>query len=286
MSSPDIEHLRSWIGRSETRTELLAPAPATLLAATLDCPELPTAVGNPLPPLFHWLYFLPGCPQSQIGIDGHPVRGGFLPAVPLPRRMWAASTIDFSRPLVIGDTVSRRVEIVDVNLKQGRTGPLVFVKLRMVLTDSEGRIAIEETQELVYRDHSTPSEPSPPLTSAPTDELWARTRVAGPVLLFRYSALTFNSHRIHYDLEYARRTEGYPALVVHGPLTVTLLLDHLQRNLPDRRVAHLAFRALYPLFEGAPFELCGRLEADGKTVRLWTRDQHGALCTDAIARIE
>lgn len=286
MSQLDIEHLRTWIGRSETLTELLAPAPATLLAATLDHPELATTTGDPLPPLFQWLYFMPVCPQSQIGADGHPARGGFLPPVPLPRRMWAASAIDFRRPLLIGSTASRHVEIIDLSLKQGRSGMLVFVKLRIVIKDGEGRIAIEETQDLVYRNHPAPDEPVPAPTTAPTDEHWARTVVADPVLLFRYSALTFNSHRIHYDLEYARRTEGYPALVVQGPLTVSLLLDHLQRNLPGRHLAQLTFRAVRPLFEGVAFELCGRLEEDGKTVSLWTRDRDGALCTHAIATIE
>ncbi|MGF6602278.1 3-methylfumaryl-CoA hydratase [Paraburkholderia sp. GAS448] len=286
MTTIDIEHLRTWVGRSETRTEVIAPIPATLLAATLDRPEVPTGEGDPLPPLFQWLYFLPVCPQSQIDSDGHPVRGGLLPPVPLPRRMWAASTIDFRHALAIGDTVRRRTEVSAVNLKQGRSGPLVFVTLRTIHTDSQGREAIEESQELVYRHQPAPEDLPVTPKAAPCDESWSRTVIPDPVLLFRYSALTFNSHRIHYDVDYARKTEQYPALVVHGPLSITLLLDQLQRELPERRVTHLAFRALSPLFEGTAFDLCGRPAPDGKTVRLWTRDSHGALCTDAIARIE
>jgi 3-methylfumaryl-CoA hydratase len=282
----DIEHLRTWVGRSETRTEVIAPTPATLLAATLDRPHVPTAEGDPLPPLFQWLYFLPVCPQSQIDTDGHPARGGLLPPVPLQRRMWAASTIDFRVPLAIGDTVIRRTGVSAVNLKQGRSGPLVFVTLRTIHTDSQGREAIEESQELVYRGQPLPEDLPVPPKRAPCDESWARTVIPDPVLLFRYSALTFNSHRIHYDADYARKTEQYPALVVHGPLSITLLLDQLQRELPERRVTHLAFRAVNPLFEGMAFDLCGRPAPDGKTVRLWTRDAQGALCTDAIARVE
>jgi 3-methylfumaryl-CoA hydratase len=258
----DIEHLRTWVGRHETRSEVIAPAPATLLAATLDRPDVSTGAGDPLPPLFQWLYFLPVCPQSQIDTDGHPVRGGLLPPVPLPRRMWAASTIDFRYALAIGDTVMRRTEVSAVNLKDGRSGPLVFVTLRTSHTDSQGREAIAESQELVYRHQPAPEDlPAPPKA-------------------------TFNSHRIHYDVDYARKTEQYPALVVHGPLSITLLLDQLQRELPERRVTHLAFRAVNPLFEGMAFDLCGRPAPDGKTVRLWTRDAQGALCTDAIARVE
>ena len=286
MNSLDLEHLRSWIGRRETRTEPITSAPATLLAATLERSDIRTGPGDALPPLYQWLYFLPVCPQSQIGSDGHPARGDLLPPVPLPRRMWAASTIVFKHPLAIGDIVTRWTEVVGVSLKQGRSGPLVFVTLRTVHSDSQGRDAIEETQELVYRGHFSHADPSPTPAIAPRDEHWSRTLVADPVLLFRYSALTFNAHRIHYDVEYARESEGYPALVVHGPLSVTLLLDHLQRNLPDKRVIHLAFRAVRPLFQGRPFDLCGQLAADGKTVQLWTRDDHGALCTDAVAQVE
>ncbi|MGF6999339.1 FAS1-like dehydratase domain-containing protein [Paraburkholderia sp. GAS32] len=286
MTSVDIEYLRTWVGRTETRAEWLAPTPATLLAATLDHPEIPTGVGNPLPALFQWLYFLPAFRQSQIDADGHPVRGGLLPPVPLPRRMWAASTIDFKRALTIGDTVTRRTELSAVNLKQGRSGPLVFVTLRAIFIDGQGREAIDESQELVYRHQPAPGDPPLPSRVAPCDESWSRTVVPDPTLLFRYSALTFNSHRIHYDVDYARNTERYPALVVHGPLSITLLLDLLQRELPGRKVTHLSFRALSPLFEGTAVDLCGRPELDGKTVRLWTRDAHGALCTEAIARIE
>ena len=289
-SAIDVDALQQWVGRSETHTDLITAAPLARLAATLDRDAAPSVV----PALWHWLYFLGAAPMAQLGVDGHPVRGGFLPPVPLPRRMWAASRIEFSQAMRVGDTVTRRSQITDVQLKEGRSGALVFVKLLHELLTPAGDVALGEAQEIVYRDDPRPTPagpsgaaPAPPasVTAAPPDAEWRRELTADPVLLFRYSALTFNGHRIHYDRPYATGVEGYPGLVVHGPLIATLLVDHLHRHLPAAHLRRFEFRALRPLFDGAPFELCGRCAPDGASVQLWARDAGGALCMDALATL-
>ena len=286
MSEIDIEYLRQWIGRSDTRSETLSASAATLLAATLDAERLEFFGGEILPPLFHWLYFPAACRLSNIGSDGHPALSGFLPPIPLRRRMWAAGGVDFRRPLLVGDHVTRTTRIVDISLKVGRSGPLLFVKLHHEIVDGDRRTALEETQDLVYRDDARAGERAATGHPASGGAEWVREVKPDPVLLFRYSAVTFNSHRIHYDRPYATNVEGYPGLVVHAPLVATLLLDHLSRNRPNALVTHFEFRAVRPLFDEAPFLLCGRLNADGKAVSLWSRDAGGALCTDARAVIE
>jgi len=233
--------------------------------------------------LWHWLYFLPLPLQSKIGSDGHPERGKFLPPVPLPRRMWAGGRIQFHSPIRVGDEVSRVSKIVDVSQKDGRTGPLAFVLVRHEISNAEG-VAITEEQDLVYRENPNPNDPKPASTAAPANPDWSREIQPDPVFLFRYSALTLNGHRIHYDRPYATEVEGYPGLVVHGPLVATLLVDLLQKNIPNAVVSSFSFRAMKPLFDTSPFAVCGRLESDGKTVTLWAKDENGwlAMCATAI----
>lgn len=282
MSAIDLDHLRTWIGKSQTRTEVLAVEPAATLAATLDLDPDAFRNGTPLPPAFHWLYFNPISPQSQLGTDGHPARGGFLPPVALPRRLWASSAVELKGPLLLGSPATQTVTIDDVTAREGRSGSLVFVKLRFTTADATGATAIEETRQTVYRDDPKPGAEAP-ATPAPTGETWSRTIVADPVLLFRYSAATLNGHRIHYDRDYATGVEGYPALVVHGPLVTTMLLDEVRKRRPGAAIARFEMRAMRPLFDGQPFELCGRDEPDTGSVRLWSRDASGAQCTDARA---
>ena len=281
MSGLDIDALRQWVGRRETRTDLITAAPVAALAATLGRDDVATAV----PPLYHWLYFLPVVPMAQVGPDGHPARGGFLPPVPLPRRMWASSRLVFHGPLQVGDKAARSSEITDVQLKEGTSGSLVFVKLKHSVVSDAGIAAVTEEQDIVYRDDPRPGAPEAPAKPAPQDAAWRREVRPDPVLLFRYSALTFNGHRIHYDRPYAYDVEGYPGLVVHGPLIATLLLDQLHRHLPTAKLATFEFRAVRPLFDVAAFELCGRPAPDGRSVRLWARDAGGALCMDASATL-
>ncbi len=274
----DIAHLRTWIGRTETAEDLVTAVPLRALAATLDHEDTPI---NVVHPCWHWLYFLPLHRQSSIGDDGHPQRGGFLPSVPLPRRMWAGSQLAFHAPMRVGQRISRTSRIADVRLKEGKTGVLVFVNLEHEL-HVDGQQAVTERQDIVYRDLPASPEPPAPGTPAPANPEWSRLITPSDVLLFRYSALTFNGHRIHYDRRYVTEVEGYPGLVVHGPLIATLLLDLLHRHLPDAQVASFSFRALKPLFDTAPFSVYGRLQ-DPKTVALWASTPDGALAMDAVA---
>ena len=279
----DIEHLRGWIGRSEGLADVATAVPPRALAATLDRDDAPSQPGDVLPPCWHWLYFLPLARQSEIGADGHPRRGGFLPPVPLPRRMWAGSRIQFHTPLRIGQSLSRSSRIDDVRLKEGKTGPLVFVKVQHEIR-ADGRLAIDEQHDIVYRDLAARGEPAPAGVPAPADAQWTRRIEPDDVLLFRYSALTFNGHRIHYDRRYVTTVEGYPGLVVHGPLIATLLLDLLRRELPDATVTGFSFKAVSPIFDVAPFHVCGRRD-DAHTVKLWARTPEGNLAMDASATL-
>lgn len=278
--------LGDWIGRSEEASDLATPAPFAALAATLDLPaELP-APGTTLPPLWHWLYFLPRHLRSELGPDGHARRGGFLPPVPLPRRMWAGSRFEFHHPLHIGDSLTRRSTIEQITGKSGRSGALVFVTVRHeIRRNGEAECALSEWHDIVYRQAPRPGDKaaSPQAASAHAD--WRQAWIPDDVLLFRYSALTFNSHRIHYDRRYATEVEGYPGLVVHGPLIATLLLDLLRRHEPSREPARFEFRALRPIFDCHPFTVCGQAQADGRTVRLWAADHEGWLAMDALATL-
>jgi 3-methylfumaryl-CoA hydratase len=279
----DIEQLRSWIGRTETIHDAVTAAPLRALSATLDLEDAPQNAGDPVPPSWHWLYFLPMHRQSEIGPDGHAKRGGFLPPVPLPRRMWAGSQIEFQRPITVGQAIVRLSRIEDVRMKEGRSGPLVFVGVLHEVR-ADGQLAISERQDIVYRDMPQAGEPVPAGVPAPDKATWTRQIDPDDVLLFRYSALTFNGHRIHYDRRYVTGVEGYPGLVVHGPLIATLLLDLLRRQMPKSHVEHFEFRAVRPLFDTAPFEVCGRVEGDCH-IKLWARTPEGHVAMDASATL-
>ena len=284
---PSPMPLSDWIGRTERRGDTLGPAPLTGLAAMLDREaDLEPVPGTPLPPLAHWLYFLPKALQRETGADGHPRRGAFLPPVPLPRRMWAGGRLQFERDLRVGDEVERHSTIARVDSKTGRSGALVFVTVRHEIRDAKG-VALTEEHDIVYRGAPDPSAaPSSPPSHpvAPVDEAFRRKVVPDPVLLFRYSALTFNGHRIHYDRPYACDVEGYPGLIVHGPLIATLLVDLVRRELPGARLRAFSFKAASPLFDIHPFDACGLREADGH-VALWARDHEGRLAMQARAEL-
>jgi 3-methylfumaryl-CoA hydratase len=278
------DDLRAWIGRSETTLDTVTAAPVVGLTATLDHPAAPVTAATVLPPLWHWLYFLPMHRQSEIGPDGHAKRGGFLPPVPLPRRMWAGSQFEFRSPVRVGDAVERRSTIADVAVKDGRTGRLVFVKVRHeVRCNGAPEPAIVEFHDIVYREAKKPTDVEPPPQPAPTEAEWQRTIVPDDVLLFRYSALTFNGHRIHYDRRYVTEVEGYPGLVVHGPLIATLLMDLLRRHAPAADVAAFRFKAVRPTFDLHPFTVNG--QPSGKEVKLWAQDHEGWLTMDAVATL-
>ena len=275
----EFARFKDWIGASELRRDVVTPAPLVALAALLDRDDPPPQPDEAAPPLAHWLYFLPVYRQSDVGHDGHAIKGAFLPPVPLPRRMWAGSRLEFLRPLRVGSEVERRSTIKDVTFKQGRSGPLVFVAVRHEVSDASGLVLTDE-HDIVFRGEAALAAASVP---APGGEAWCREIHPDPVLLFRYSAVTFNSHRIHYDHPYATNAEGYPGLVVHGPLIATLLVDLLRRNVPGATVTRYTFKALKPLYDTANFSTCGLPDASGRSARLWTRDAQGAVTMDAAA---
>ncbi|HEX9686887.1 MAG TPA: MaoC family dehydratase N-terminal domain-containing protein [Burkholderiales bacterium] len=281
MSDIATKPLHAWIGRTESRADVVAAWPAVALAATLDRRDPEPKPGDALPPGWHWLFFLEAAPASELGPDGHPKRGGFLPPVALPRRMWAGGRLEFRRPLRVGDAIRRDSAIVSIEPKQGRSGRLVFVTVRHTVS-AGGEPAVVEDHDIVYREAAKPGDPLPPSQSAPRDALWRREVVADPVMLFRYSALTFIGQRIHYDLEYCRDVEGYPGLVVHGPLQVILLLD-LARRHESRPVKRLEYRAHRPLFHFERFTVNGNAAPGASQAALWTADPAGNYAMAATA---
>jgi 3-methylfumaryl-CoA hydratase len=278
--------LRDWIGRSEDTDGRIDAAPAQALSATLDREDDTWRDGDALPPLWHWLYLLPRYPTRAAGDDGHARRGGFLPPVPLPRRMWAGGDLHFDAPLRIGQSLRRRSTVIDVTRKQGRSGALAFVRVRHeFFADGAAAAALTEHHDIVYRAAPAPDEAAPPGQPAPAAR-FVQTVTPGPLLLFRYSALTFNGHRIHYDRDYCRRVEGYPGLVVHAPLQATLMAGLLRDHARGTRLRRLAFRAVRPLFDTAPCTACGALDDDGRGARLWMRDAEGWLTMTAEATLD
>ena len=285
LDSATLTHLQSWVGKSETLSDDITSAPVRALSATLDRDDsAPLAGSTVLPPLWHWLYFLPQQRQSEIGPDGHPKRGGFLPPVPLPRRMWAGGRLRWlpENPLLVGQTVQRVSSIASVTHKAGRTGDLLFVLVKHEVHNAKG-LALTEEHDIVYRAAAQPGDPVPQPVAAEQGAAWQREIAPDDVLLFRYSALTFNGHRIHYDRRYVTEVEGYPGLIVHGPLIATLLVDLVRHQMPKAFIKSFNFKAVRPTFDLHPFRLNGQPSADGKTVQLWAQDHEGWLTMQGTA---
>ncbi len=289
----DTDFLRTWIGKSQTETDIITAAPLRMMRATMDLPQakldMASQASDSLPPLWHWLYFLPSPQQSELGEDGHAKRGGFLPPVPLPRRMWAAGQLEFFHDLALGDKITRTSTIDDVTVKSGRTGSLCFVRVRHEVSNQNG-LALREFHDIVYRPNpvSSASNASPKATASVAYEqapVASHSEIIHPTdpLLFRYSALTFNGHRIHYDRKYVTEVEGYPGLIVHGPLMATLLAGLGKKLDPDARIASFEFRALKPVFDLHPFEICAG-ERAGDSMKLWVKDFEGHVSMKATMR--
>ena len=280
MPAVDEAHLRSWIGREAEATDIVTPRLAEEFLATF-APHLGAETGE-APLGLHWCLSPAIVPADGLGPDGHPARGGFLPPVPLPRRMWAGGELEVHAPLRIGDTVTRRSRIEDVSVKSGRSGTLCFVAVRHEYDAGRG-VAVSERHDIVYREAAAPGgavpKPPAPAEGAPADLDWSVA--ADPVLLFRYSAITFNGHRIHYDLPYVTGEEGYPGLVIHGPIQATLLLNMAAR-LGGRPPARFAYRGLSPMTGSQSFTVRGAADADGG-LRCWTEDAAGTVCMRASA---
>ncbi|MFP7571804.1 MaoC family dehydratase N-terminal domain-containing protein [Marivita sp. S2033] len=279
MMDLDIDHLRQWIGREQIDTEMLTPTLVRQFNATFDrCGDVKT--GDVAPLLIHFCLTQPISPQSELGPDGHPARGGFLPPVPLPRRMWAGGAFEFHGDIRVGERVERRSTIRDVTLKHGRAGPLCFVSVEHEIS-SNGRAALTERQDIVYRDVPPPGQPAiKPADPAP---LGTHSRQIEPTatLLFRYSALTFNGHRIHYDKPYVTEIEGYPGLIVHGPMQATLLCQTAAdlRGTPPKS---FEFRSVSPIFDNANFTVNAAEEEGG--LKLWIARVGGPVAMEAHAK--
>ncbi|MDP7235386.1 MAG: MaoC family dehydratase N-terminal domain-containing protein [Candidatus Latescibacteria bacterium] len=274
--------LDQWIGNQTTVTAEISPVPACQMAATLDL-DTAVQVGDPLPPGWHWLYFREPAKTSALGPDGHAELGGFMPLLPLPRRMWAGGRIQCHRPLRLGNHAERRSTITSITPKEGRSGALCFVEVTHEITVA-GTLCLTEIQSLVYREAAPADCRLPTANAAPTDAQFSKTWQPSSALLFRYSALTFNSHRIHYDVDYCRDAEGYPDLVVHGPLIATLLLDLFHHQFPDDLITDFRYRARMPLFHPHPFAVHGtRNGAEGYA---WAADMGGGLAMDAEVNLK
>ncbi|MEM6487375.1 MAG: hypothetical protein AAF677_03750 [Pseudomonadota bacterium] len=283
---PAEAETRTYPGPERVTEDAMAPFPAAALAAALGEAAPWPAAGRALPAFWHWLHFHEPAAAETIGRDGHLATGGFIPAPGLPRRMWAGSDVDFVAPLTLGRPARRRSRVLSLVHKKGRSGPmaLITVEHRIEGAASDGwRHALTERQNLVFLEDRVPGAPGRPPAAAPADETRARRWCMDPPLLFRYSALTWNGHRIHYDADYCREIEGYPGLVVHGPLLATLLLHLAAEHRPDRHrdgfVGAFSFRAEAPVFAGERFETCLREQDDG--LMLWVRGSDGRLAMRA-----
>ena len=273
----DIDHLRSWIGKEECRSEVLSPALVERFYATLGSLK-PASEGEEAPLMVHFCLAQPVAGLDRLGTDGHPMRGGFLPPISLPRRMWAGGEITFHAPLVIDEMVTRTSRIDDLEVKQGRSGTLCFVTVIHEYACG-GALALRERQDVVYREAPTGGTPTAAADPAPAGTT-SRQVTADATMLFRYSAITFNGHRIHYDAPYAREVEGYGGLVVHGPLQATLMA-HMAAEIHGRAPTRFSFRGRSPIFDDAPFMLHATEDDDG--LSLWTAREGGPVAMQAKA---
>ena len=280
----DMPNFDDWVGTSREQHDRIDAALLSGMSATLDRDDPPPRNGDPLPPCWHWMYFRDATRQSVLGLDGHPERGGLMPPVALPRRMWAGSKIRFRAPLRVGEIACKRSEIDSITPKSGNSGQLVFINIRHTYLNAADEVAIEEEQNIVYREAPKPGDTPPHPRPAPEQAPWRRDLEPDPVLLFRYSALIFNGHRIHYDRDYVTKDEGYPGLIVHGPLIATLLMDLCRREAHGRRLIRFDYRARGPIFDLGPFSVNGR-PADGGA-ELWALDHQGRLAMTGDAQFE
>ena len=277
-----LDDLRQYIGRKSSSTDIVSPGPANMLRLAFGRPEPEFKVGDALPPAWLPLYFLPRHGPGDLRPDGTPLETGVVPPMPLPRRMFAGERLRFHRPVRIGETLQRETELTDVSVKRGGTGTLVFATTVNRFTGSGG-LAVEDERRTVFREEikSGAANQAPRREEAPNDVPWRRMVTPDPIVLFRYSALTFNSHRIHYDRAWAMDVEGYPGLVVHGPFTTTFLIDFARDSTPGRTIVGYTTQARAPLFDTAPFELRGRPTADGRGAELWAVTPAGTVAMSA-----
>jgi 3-methylfumaryl-CoA hydratase len=269
---PDLDHLRQWIGRSTEASDIVTAQLVKGLRATLFQEIGEPKPGDAAPWTAHWCLAQPVFPMSELGPDGHPARGGFLPPVPLPRRMWAGGELEFFEPLRVGDEMTRTSRISDVTMKTGSTGVLCFVSVEHLINTPRGT-ALRERQDIVYRDMSTAQPAAPGKPAPPPVATHRESHMADPVLLFRYSALTFNGHRIHYDRDYVTKVEGYPGLIFHGPLQAAFLVEMAAKLHGGAAPKKFSYRGVQPLFEGSEFSI--NANDTGAGMELWAANSAG-----------
>ena len=268
-----------WEPKVERCSEIVSPALVNRLAATLDESAPDYGEGGELPPLWHWIFTIKPVPHSGLGEDGHPERGDFLPPVTLPRRLFAGMKTDFLHPLIIGLKAERESQVIDINKKSGTSGDLLFVRIRNSIRQ-RGNLCVVDEQDIVYRERGFPvALPEVKPFPEPAANSWTEDLTVKAEMLFRFSAVTFNSHRIHYDRTYAAQEEGYPALVVHAPLVAMLLLQLVRRN-SDEKINRFEYRALAPLFDGQPVRLCAVAE-EGGTINMKALRADGKIAAQA-----
>ena len=274
--------LSSWIGRREVVKDAVDPRSVAQMDALLGGEGHWPAAGTPLPFGWHWMYFAPRAPQGRLGLDGHPQKGGFMPPVPLPQRMFAETKLRFGTALRVGQEIICTREITKITEKNGLNGPLIFVELSEDVHVA-GRLALRELRTILYRGAASQSRaPLPgPVPEAPKSD-WCRTIHPDPVALFRFSALTFNGHRIHYDRAYAVEAEHYPGLVVHGPFIALLLVNEGLQFCSEKTPLSFTCRALAPLFDDAPFDLAGKFREEENVMDLWAVREDGVIAMTAI----
>lgn len=283
--SVDIEALRKHLGTKITEEDVATLAPLKGMIVTFDRNEESPGDGGPIAPGWHLAYFLTASRKATLGADGLPITGGVLPEMPFPRRMYAGTSLTFHDALRVGDALTRETEFTDISLRPGSTGPLIFTTQTRRIYTPRG-LAIVEESHTVFRDEVQPGEKSgiPKRNAPPADIAWRQTITVDPVSLFRYSALTFNPHRIHYDRPYAMQVEGYPGLVVHGPYTQQCLIDLARDNAPGRTLQSFVLRARAPLFDTAPFSVVGRPVDGGNGAELWAVTPEGSIAIQVVAR--
>jgi 3-methylfumaryl-CoA hydratase len=278
----DLDHLRQWIGRTSEASDVVTAQLVKGLRATLFQEIGEPKAGHAAPFTVHWCLAQPVFAMSMLGPDGHPTRGGFLPPVPLPRRMWAGGELQFLATLRVGDEAKRVSRIADVTVKTGSTGTLCFVSVEHIVTTAQGT-AIRERQDIVYREMGGP-QAAPAKSDMPSPRMaqHRETHMADPVLLFRYSALTFNGHRIHYDRDYVSKVEGYPGLIFHGPLQAAFIVELAAKLRGGKPPKIFSYRGVQPLFEGSAFSV--NANDNGDAMELWTANSQGQPTMKGTAR--
>jgi 3-methylfumaryl-CoA hydratase len=287
MTAIDVAALRRHIGTRISDEDVATEAPLKAIVATFDRKEPAPGEGQPIPPGWHVGYFLSTAPTSTLAADGLPVGAGVLPKIPLPRRMYAGSRFTFHAPILVGDRLRREIELKDLQVREGSTGTLIVTTQTRRISTPRG-LAVSEDVDTVFREEVRSGEKSgiPKRDEPPSGLPWHRTITPGAVSLFRFSALTGNPHRIHYDRPYAMEVEGYPGLVVHGPFTQTCLIDFIRDSNPGRSIRAFALRARAPLFDTAPFELVGRSAEGGAVAEAWAVTPAGTIAMQASAALE